>query len=116
MDRTRYVHIGVSLLLSFCSCVTWAAVETAAKAGAWWITRFNVAMGLIGVCFMGLLTTAAFYAINSHARTVRASSPTCVHPEDATIAHGTAVIPPLLLVEIEVEVCELKIGGVAREA
>lgn len=90
--------------LSFCGCVTWAIVESVAKADNW-VTRFYVAMVLIGLCFMGLLSITVFYVIDNHALAVRvdASHPS-EHPGDATITQGAVFIPPLLLVEIDVDV------------
>ena len=82
----------------------WAIVESVAKADNW-VTRFYVAMGLICLCFMGLVSITVFYVIDDHALTVRvdASHPS-EHPRDATITHGAVFIPPLLLVEIDVDV------------
>ena len=90
--------------LGLCGCVTWAIVESVAKADNW-VTRFYVAMGLIVLCFMGLVSITVLYVIDNHALTVRvdASHPS-EHPRDATSTHGAVFIPPLLLVEIDVDI------------
>ena len=90
--------------LSFGGCVVWAIVESVAKADNW-VTRFYVAIGLIYMCFMGLLSITVLYVIDNHALTVRvdASHPSD-HPLDATFTHGAVFIPPLLLVDIDVDI------------